>query len=126
MSRKKDKLVKPPGNNGVSRRDFLRGAGVAVSGSLVAVETAQAKSAAGAATPILGPGKVPITLRVQDMEMETALKWILRLAELKHEFRNQAVFITAAKPGEPNPAAAVEKKGEQKAPPPAPRPAPEF
>ena len=74
MSRKKDKFVKHPGDNGVSRRDFLRGAGVAVSGSLVAVETAQAKSAAGAATPILGPGKVPITLRIngkpQKLELE--------------------------------------------------------
>ncbi|MGD0091102.1 MAG: STN domain-containing protein [Planctomycetota bacterium] len=39
--------------------------------------------------------KTPITLRVQDMEMELALKWILRLAELKYELRNQAVFITA-------------------------------
>ncbi|HEY3321753.1 MAG TPA: hypothetical protein VGP72_14880 [Planctomycetota bacterium] len=41
-----------------------------------------------------GAQKTPITLRVQDMEMETALKWILRLAELEYDLRNQAVFIT--------------------------------
>jgi xanthine dehydrogenase YagT iron-sulfur-binding subunit len=61
MSRKKEK---PAGSSSVTRRDFLRGAGVAVSGSLVATETARAKPPAGAATPILGPGKVPITLRI--------------------------------------------------------------
>jgi aerobic-type carbon monoxide dehydrogenase small subunit (CoxS/CutS family) len=61
MSRKKEK---PAGGSSVTRRDFLRGAGVAVSGSLVATETARAKPTAGAATPILGPGKVPITLRI--------------------------------------------------------------
>ena len=41
-----------------------------------------------------GASKTPITLRVQDMEMELALKWILRLAELEYDLRNQAVFIT--------------------------------
>ncbi len=72
MSRKKDKLAKPPGAGAVSRRDFLRGAGVAVSGGLIATETAQAAPAA--ATPILGPGKVPVTLRIngklQKLELE--------------------------------------------------------
>jgi aerobic-type carbon monoxide dehydrogenase small subunit (CoxS/CutS family) len=73
MSRKKDKLSSPAGG-GVSRRAFLRGAGVAVSGSLVAEKVAQARPAAGAATPILGPGKVPVTLRIngkaQKLEVE--------------------------------------------------------
>lgn len=41
-----------------------------------------------------GANKTPITLRVQDMEMDLALKWILRLAELEYDLRNQAVFIT--------------------------------
>ncbi|MCW8133707.1 MAG: hypothetical protein KIS92_25400, partial [Planctomycetota bacterium] len=41
-----------------------------------------------------GAGKIAITLRVSDMEMEMALKWILRLADLDYELRNQAVFIT--------------------------------
>lgn len=74
MSRKKDKLAKPPGSSGVTRRDFLRGAGVAVSGTLVTGESAQAKPAVGATTPILGPGKVPLTLRIngkpQKLELE--------------------------------------------------------
>ena len=43
-----------------------------------------------------GGNKTPITLRVQDMEMEQALKWILRLAELEFDLRNQAVYITKA------------------------------
>ncbi len=38
--------------------------------------------------------KTPITLRVSEMDVETALKWILRLAELEYDLRNQAVFIT--------------------------------
>lgn len=74
MSRKKDKLAKPPGGGGVSRRDFLRGAGVAVSGTLVAGETARAGPGADASTAILGPGKVPMTLHIngkaQKLELE--------------------------------------------------------
>ncbi len=72
MSRKKDKLAKPPGGGAVSRRDFLRGTGIAVSGGLSATESAQAAPAS--ATPILGPGKVPVTLRIngklQKLEVE--------------------------------------------------------
>ncbi|MFH0939214.1 MAG: hypothetical protein V1899_08035 [Planctomycetota bacterium] len=41
-----------------------------------------------------GVDKAPITLRVADMEMEVALRWILRLAELEYDLRNQAVFVT--------------------------------
>ena len=41
-----------------------------------------------------GAGKAPITLKVGDMDMETALKWILRLANLEFDLRNQAVYIT--------------------------------
>jgi len=39
-------------------------------------------------------GKVPVTLKVADMDMETALKWILRMADLDYDIKNQAVFIT--------------------------------
>ena len=46
MRRKKDKPRRPPSAGPVSRRDFLRGAGVAVSGSLLA-----GPAAALAATP---------------------------------------------------------------------------
>ena len=74
MSRKKDKLAKPSGNGNVTRRDFLRGAGVAVSGGLMAGEAAHAKPSPAGAAPILGPGKVPIALRIngklQKLELE--------------------------------------------------------
>jgi xanthine dehydrogenase YagT iron-sulfur-binding subunit len=74
MSRKKEKLGKPPGKTDVSRRDFLRGAGVAVSGGLLTGEAAAVAAPPAPATPILGPGKVPITLRIngkaQKLELE--------------------------------------------------------
>jgi Flp pilus assembly protein TadD len=38
--------------------------------------------------------QLKITLRVTDMDMETALKWILRLAELDYELRPEGVFIS--------------------------------
>ncbi len=41
-----------------------------------------------------GANKTPINLRVQDMPLELALKWVLKLAELEYDLRNQAVFIT--------------------------------
>ena len=64
MSRKKDKLRKSTGANAaLTRRDFLRGASVAVSGGLV-VGTATRAASPAEATPIVGPGAVPITLRI--------------------------------------------------------------
>ncbi|HLX65118.1 MAG TPA: hypothetical protein VKX17_27865 [Planctomycetota bacterium] len=41
-----------------------------------------------------GADKTPINLRVQDMPLELALKWVLKLAELEYDLRQQAVFIT--------------------------------
>ncbi len=61
MSRKRDR--KPSSNDAVSRRDFLKGAGVAVSGGLIAGEHAAA-ALPDAKTPIVGPGAVPVTLRI--------------------------------------------------------------
>jgi xanthine dehydrogenase YagT iron-sulfur-binding subunit len=64
MSRKKDKLRKRAEEiAALSRRDFLKGAGVAVSGGLLTGE------AAGAAAPnqagkVFGPGPVPFKLRI--------------------------------------------------------------
>ena len=56
----------------LTRRDFLRGAGVAVSGSLLAAKGA--KGAPDTAPEILGPGAVPITLTIngktQKLELE--------------------------------------------------------
>ena len=64
MSRKKEKLRKPAANDAFSRRDFLRGAGVAVSGGLLAGENPAAAATPGGSTPVLGPGAVPVTLRI--------------------------------------------------------------
>jgi Flp pilus assembly secretin CpaC/tetratricopeptide (TPR) repeat protein len=41
-----------------------------------------------------GASQLKITLRVTDMDMETALKWILRLAELDYDLRGQAIYIS--------------------------------
>ncbi len=50
------------GTGNVSRRDFLRGAGVAVSGTLLVGESmAEPAEASGQAR---GPGEVPVTLRI--------------------------------------------------------------
>jgi len=62
MSRKKDKLRKSAAE-AFSRRDFLKGAGVAVSGGLMVGEQAAAAPPEGT-TQILGPGAVPITLKI--------------------------------------------------------------
>jgi len=39
----------------------------------------------------------PITLRVNDMPLHLALKWILRLADLDYTLKNEAVFISTPK-----------------------------
>jgi xanthine dehydrogenase YagT iron-sulfur-binding subunit len=63
MSRKKDKLRKSAAE-AFSRRDFLKGAGVAVSGGLVGGEKVAVAAPPEGTTPILGPGVVPITLKI--------------------------------------------------------------
>ncbi|HUI43283.1 MAG TPA: (2Fe-2S)-binding protein [Terriglobia bacterium] len=61
MKRKKSQPINP--EQSVSRRDFLRGAGVAVSGGILAGE-GLLQAAADAPAPVLGPGAVKFTLRV--------------------------------------------------------------
>ncbi|HET7842307.1 MAG TPA: (2Fe-2S)-binding protein [Terriglobia bacterium] len=67
MRGKKDKHRKPSDEkSALTRRDFLRGASVTVSGGLL-VGTPPAKAAQGAAAAkaaVMGPGAVPITLTV--------------------------------------------------------------
>lgn len=41
-----------------------------------------------------GGGSTPITLKVTKMPLRTALKWILRLADLDFTLKNEAVFIS--------------------------------
>jgi len=50
--------------DGVSRRDFLRGAGVAVSGSLLAGEAQALAAPANSGAAIHGPGETPVTLKI--------------------------------------------------------------
>jgi xanthine dehydrogenase YagT iron-sulfur-binding subunit len=67
MRGKKDKHRKPSGEKtALTRRDFLRGAGVTVSGGLlVGTETlAAAPGPAAAMAGVVGPGAVPVTLQV--------------------------------------------------------------
>ncbi|MBZ5516837.1 MAG: (2Fe-2S)-binding protein [Acidobacteriia bacterium] len=62
MGRKGGKLRKA-GKEGFSRRDFLRGAGVAVSGGLMIGQPAAGAPPEGE-TEVLGPGAVPVTLKI--------------------------------------------------------------
>ncbi|HEX5484171.1 MAG TPA: (2Fe-2S)-binding protein [Terriglobia bacterium] len=64
---KKEKLrsrKKEEGNEGFNRRDFLKGAGVAVSGGILAGETQAVAQAAEETSGVQGPGETPVTLRV--------------------------------------------------------------
>ncbi len=64
----KSKKGKPRGGkneaDGVSRRDFLRGAGVAVSGSLLVGEAQALGAPAESSAVVQGPGETPVTLRI--------------------------------------------------------------
>lgn len=62
MSRDKSK-TRQAAKKGFSRRDFLRGASVAVPTGLL-VQAPEQASAAPPDAPVLGPGKVPVTLRI--------------------------------------------------------------
>lgn len=65
MQRKKDRLRRAAATNeALTRRDFLKGAGVAVSGGLLAGPTAAAAASPEQAAGLLGPGEVPVTLRI--------------------------------------------------------------
>lgn len=63
MKRKKSKQAQPPSDSGVSRRDFLRGAGVAVSGSILASE-GLLNAAPQSTGEVRGPGETQIVLRI--------------------------------------------------------------
>jgi xanthine dehydrogenase YagT iron-sulfur-binding subunit len=63
MKRKKDKSRRPATNGPLTRRDFLKGAGVAVSGGLLATQAAAAGSPETGGG-VVGPGETPVTLRI--------------------------------------------------------------
>jgi xanthine dehydrogenase YagT iron-sulfur-binding subunit len=91
MRSKKDLRERPP--EGFSRRDFLKGAGVAVStGVLVAPE--EAKSAPPQPSPeVLGPGAVPITLQINGKAHDLSVEPRVTLLDA---LRNQ-LDLTGAK-----------------------------
>ncbi|MGH9435546.1 MAG: (2Fe-2S)-binding protein [Terriglobia bacterium] len=60
---KKEKTPLSEGAGGVSRRDFLRGTGVAVSGAILVGES-QALAASRGEAGVRGPGETAVTLRV--------------------------------------------------------------
>ena len=64
MKRKKDKSRKPATNGPLTRRDFLRGAGVAVSTGLLATQGRAAGAPDETAGEVVGPGETPVTLRI--------------------------------------------------------------
>ena len=73
MRRKRDKPQKPRPNEALTRRDFLKGAGVAVSGGLLAGQAAPANAAPSGAE-VVGPGSVPITLQVNGKPHKLSLE----------------------------------------------------
>ncbi len=92
MRGKKDKQRKPE-KTALTRRDFLRGAGVTVSGGLL-VGTQVAKGAQTPATAaVAGPGAVPITLRVNGKVRQLKLEPRVTLLEA---LRNE-LDLTGAK-----------------------------
>jgi len=65
MRRKKDRPQKGGAEkSSLTRRDFLKGAGVTVSGGLLVGGTVANAAAAGPESGFVGPGAVPVTLRV--------------------------------------------------------------
>ena len=93
MKGKKGKHRKPTAEKtALTRRDFLRGAGVAVSSGLLV--SGNAKAAQGGAGPeILGPGEVPITLTINGQAHKLSLEPRVTLLDA---LRNQ-LDLTGAK-----------------------------
>jgi xanthine dehydrogenase YagT iron-sulfur-binding subunit len=60
--------------HGVSRRDFLRGAGVAVSGTLIAGEGLLHARPPESEAGVVGPGAVPFTLRINGKPCQMTLE----------------------------------------------------
>ncbi|MFB3923383.1 MAG: 2Fe-2S iron-sulfur cluster-binding protein [Terriglobia bacterium] len=74
MSRKKEKPRKPVINEALSRRDFLKGAGVTVSGGLLVGDGVATAASPPPETPVLGPGAVPVTLRINGKPKKLSLE----------------------------------------------------
>jgi len=94
MRGKKGKQRKPAAEkSALTRRDFLRGAGVAVSGGMLAGSGALATASPRPETEILGPGEVPITLKINGEPRKLSVEPRVTLLDA---LRNQ-LDITGAK-----------------------------
>jgi xanthine dehydrogenase YagT iron-sulfur-binding subunit len=75
MTGKKDKLRKSAkANEALTRRDFLKGAGVAVSGGLLAGREPVVAVSPEEKAKVLGPEAVPITLRINGKAQKLTLE----------------------------------------------------
>jgi xanthine dehydrogenase YagT iron-sulfur-binding subunit len=75
MRGKKGKLRNPTAAKArLSRRDFLAGAGVTVSGGLLAGRTVATAASPEETTSVVGPGAVPVTLRVNGKAHQLTLE----------------------------------------------------
>lgn len=71
MRGKKDKRRAPAAQKlALTRRDFLRGAGVAVSGGILVSEGVAVAAPQESAPQVLGPGAVPVSLRINGQTHE--------------------------------------------------------
>jgi xanthine dehydrogenase YagT iron-sulfur-binding subunit len=94
MRGKKGKQRKPAAEKtALTRRDFLRGAGVAVSGGMLVGGGAVATAAPAPEAEILGPGEVPITLKINGASHPLSVEPRVTLLDA---LRNQ-LDITGAK-----------------------------
>lgn len=91
MRRKREKSRRVS-KEALSRRDFLKGAGIAVSGGLMTAEVAAAR-APGESAAVVGPGAVPITLRINGESHQLNLEPRVTLLDA---LRNQ-LDLTGAK-----------------------------
>jgi xanthine dehydrogenase YagT iron-sulfur-binding subunit len=71
MKRRKGKPQKP---ESFSRRDFLKGAGAAVSSGILAGQAAIAAAAPPEGAEFVGPGEVPVTLRINGQSHALSLE----------------------------------------------------
>jgi xanthine dehydrogenase YagT iron-sulfur-binding subunit len=74
MSKSDERPDQPGKDPAVSRRNFLKGSGLALSLPLIAGETVEAKAAVEPAVPILGPDKVNITLTINGQPVKASVE----------------------------------------------------
>lgn len=92
MARRDDGPPSKRNGRGLSRRDFIKGTGVAVSAGVLVAEDLL-KAQAPAAPKVFGPGAVPITLKVNGQARNLAVEPRVTLLDALRDFLD----ITGAK-----------------------------